>query len=65
MLFEYFKRYSISVGELGVNTATLETNLHNILELASVWKAVVLLDEGISFLLFFSIIIIDLAHFVI
>jgi hypothetical protein len=39
-------RYSISVGELGVDTAALEKSLHNILELASVWKAVVLLDEG-------------------
>ena len=38
--------YSVSVGELGTNTQELEDKLREILEVASTWKAVVLLDEA-------------------
>lgn len=38
--------YSISVGELGTNPETLENRLRQILDLASAWKAVLLLDEA-------------------
>lgn len=38
--------YSISVGELGTNPETLENRLKQILDLASAWKAVLLLDEA-------------------
>lgn len=45
---EYMERpfYSISVGELGINPTQLEENLQNVLNLASFWNAIVLLDEG-------------------
>lgn len=42
--------YSVSVGELGVNPDSLETNLRNILELGSHWNAVILIDEADIFL---------------
>jgi len=42
--------YSVSVGELGTDTTTLEESLGKILELASTWKAVILLDEADIFL---------------
>eukprot|EP01119_Soliformovum_irregulare_P002535 TRINITY_DN1277_c0_g3_i3.p1 TRINITY_DN1277_c0_g3~~TRINITY_DN1277_c0_g3_i3.p1 ORF type:complete len:578 (+),score=211.97 TRINITY_DN1277_c0_g3_i3:1-1734(+) len=42
--------YSISVGELGTNTKDLETKLQDILELASIWNSVVLMDEADIFL---------------
>jgi len=42
--------YSVSVGELGTNTKELETKLREILELAGIWNAVVLIDEADIFL---------------
>src|SRR4051812_31264977 len=42
--------YSVSVGELGTDTATLETKLRDILDIASVWNSVILLDEADIFL---------------
>eukprot|EP01102_Stenamoeba_stenopodia_P006723 TRINITY_DN1868_c0_g1_i2.p1 TRINITY_DN1868_c0_g1~~TRINITY_DN1868_c0_g1_i2.p1 ORF type:complete len:587 (+),score=134.29 TRINITY_DN1868_c0_g1_i2:167-1927(+) len=42
--------YSISVGELGTTPELLEKTLSNILQLASIWKAVILLDEADIFL---------------
>ena len=42
--------YSISVGELGTQTATLETKLRDILEVASAWDSVILIDEADIFL---------------
>jgi len=49
---ELLKRplYSVSVGELGTDTAALEKSLREILEVASAWNAVVLLDEADIFL---------------
>lgn len=38
--------YSVSVGELGTNTDELEKKLREILELASTWNAVILIDEA-------------------
>jgi DNA polymerase III delta prime subunit len=42
--------YSVSVGELGTSTIDLEERLREILEIASVWDAVVLIDEADIFL---------------
>jgi hypothetical protein len=42
--------YSVSVGELGTEPITLETRLREILEMATTWNAVVLLDEADIFL---------------
>jgi len=42
--------YSVSVGELGTDTTDLEEKLREILELATVWKAVILIDEADIFL---------------
>jgi SpoVK/Ycf46/Vps4 family AAA+-type ATPase len=42
--------YSVSVGELGTNTDELEKKLREILELASTWNAVILIDEADIFL---------------
>lgn len=42
--------YSISVGELGTNPDTLETRLAQILDVATIWNAVLLLDEADIFL---------------
>jgi len=42
--------YSVTVGELGTNTEALEANLSKILEMASAWRAVILLDEADIFL---------------
>jgi hypothetical protein len=42
--------YSVSVGELGTDTTSLEKSLREILEVASAWNAVVLLDEADIFL---------------
>jgi len=42
--------YSVSVGELGTNTQTLETKLRDILDVASHWDAVILIDEADIFL---------------
>eukprot|EP01121_Diplochlamys_sp_Union-15-3_P020757 TRINITY_DN8186_c0_g2_i2.p1 TRINITY_DN8186_c0_g2~~TRINITY_DN8186_c0_g2_i2.p1 ORF type:complete len:521 (-),score=80.21 TRINITY_DN8186_c0_g2_i2:281-1801(-) len=42
--------YSVSVGELGTDTDTLEVTLRDILDVASVWNAVVLIDEADIFL---------------
>jgi hypothetical protein len=42
--------YSVSVGELGTDPAALETRLRQILEMATTWNAVVLLDEADIFL---------------
>lgn len=49
---EYLHRplYSVSVGELGTSPADLEKNLRQILEVASIWNAVVLIDEADIFL---------------
>lgn len=38
--------HSVSVGELGITAEHLETKLHEILELAGTWSAVVLIDEA-------------------
>jgi len=40
----------VSVGELGTSTIDLEEKLREILEIASVWDAVVLIDEADIFL---------------
>jgi SpoVK/Ycf46/Vps4 family AAA+-type ATPase len=42
--------YSVTVGELGTTTDSLEENLSKVLELAATWKAVILLDEADIFL---------------
>lgn len=42
--------YSISVGELGTTPSEVETSLREILELATTWNAVLLLDEADIFL---------------
>jgi len=42
--------YSVSVGELGTNTAQLEDRLGDILNLAGTWNAVILIDETDIFL---------------
>jgi SpoVK/Ycf46/Vps4 family AAA+-type ATPase len=42
--------YSVSVGELGVSTDQLEAKLRNILDVATIWDAVLLLDEADIFL---------------
>jgi len=42
--------YSVSVGELGTNTDQLENSLREILEVASTWDAVILIDEADIFL---------------
>lgn len=42
--------YSVSVGELGINPAELETKLRDILDLAATWKAQILIDEADIFL---------------
>jgi len=42
--------YSVSVGELGTKTADLEKNLRMVLEVATMWNAVLLIDEADIFL---------------
>lgn len=42
--------YVISAGDLGMDPKTMEENLARILELAHIWKAVLLLDEADVFL---------------
>jgi len=42
--------YSVSMGELGITTQALESNLQQILEVASIWGASILLDEADIFL---------------
>lgn len=42
--------YSVSVGELGTDTDMLEKKLRNILDVAVIWDAVLLLDEADIFL---------------
>lgn len=42
--------YSVSVGELGTDPATMEKNLRQILDVAQIWNAVILLDEADIFL---------------
>ncbi len=42
--------YSVSVGELGTNPDNLEKRLRAILDVATVWNAVILLDEADIFL---------------
>lgn len=42
--------YMVSVGELGTSVATLDKNLRSILEIASSWNAVLLIDEVDIFL---------------
>lgn len=42
--------YSISVGELGVTVKELEAKLNEILEMAAIWNAVILIDEADIFL---------------
>eukprot|EP01125_Pyxidicula_operculata_P013107 TRINITY_DN4339_c2_g1_i1.p1 TRINITY_DN4339_c2_g1~~TRINITY_DN4339_c2_g1_i1.p1 ORF type:complete len:722 (+),score=165.77 TRINITY_DN4339_c2_g1_i1:12-2177(+) len=42
--------YSVGVGELGTNTEQLENSLREILEVASTWNAVLLIDEADIFL---------------
>ena len=42
--------YSVSVGELGTDTATLERSLRQILDVAQIWNAVILIDEADIFL---------------
>ena len=37
--------YMVGVGELGTDAAELESNLSKILQTASVWNAILLLDE--------------------
>ena len=49
---ELLKRplYTVSMGELGINSRTLEKELNNILDIAHTWGAVLLLDEADIFL---------------
>jgi hypothetical protein len=49
---EFTKRplYAVSSGELGTYSSELEKNLARILDVATVWKAVLLLDEADVFL---------------
>ena len=42
--------YMVTVGELGTTPDSLEKNLQNILELAAIWGAAILLDEADIFL---------------
>jgi len=42
--------YAVSVGELGTSTKDLEAKLQEILEVASIWNAVILIDEADIFL---------------
>ncbi|CAB5373441.1 unnamed protein product [Rhizophagus irregularis] len=42
--------YAVSVGELGISVVKLERKLSEILEVASVWNAVILIDEADIFL---------------
>lgn len=42
--------YSVGVGELGTDTSTLENSLRQILDVAQLWNAVVLIDEADIFL---------------
>lgn len=42
--------YSVSVGELGTATLDLEKNLRTVLEVATLWNAVLLIDEADIFL---------------
>eukprot|EP01099_Mayorella_cantabrigiensis_P000609 TRINITY_DN1266_c0_g2_i5.p1 TRINITY_DN1266_c0_g2~~TRINITY_DN1266_c0_g2_i5.p1 ORF type:complete len:268 (+),score=76.31 TRINITY_DN1266_c0_g2_i5:42-845(+) len=42
--------YSVSMGELGITTQDLESNLQQILEVAAIWGASILLDEADIFL---------------
>jgi hypothetical protein len=42
--------YAVGVGELGTNTDSLEKRLRNILDVAVIWDAVLLLDEADIFL---------------
>jgi len=42
--------YSVSVGELGINPDVLEERLRQILDMATAWNAVVLIDEADIFL---------------
>lgn len=42
--------YAVGVGELGTNTKSLEESLRKILDVATIWDAVVLLDEADIFL---------------
>lgn len=47
---EYLHRplYNVSVGELGTSVVELESKLSEILEVASIWNAVILIDEGMK-----------------
>ncbi|KAK5171411.1 uncharacterized protein LTR77_004555 [Saxophila tyrrhenica] len=49
---EYTKRplYSVSSGDLGVESSTLDERLSRILDMASTWRAVLLIDEADIFL---------------
>ena len=49
---EYTKRplYSVSSGDLGTSSSTLDERLSRILDMASTWKAVLLIDEADIFL---------------
>lgn len=49
---EYSKRplYMVSSGELGTDSSTLDQRLSRILDMASTWKAVLLIDEADIFL---------------
>jgi hypothetical protein len=42
--------YSVAVGELGTNTEQLEKSLRQILDVAQIWNAMVLIDEADIFL---------------
>eukprot|EP01087_Luapelamoeba_hula_P016928 TRINITY_DN5262_c0_g1_i3.p2 TRINITY_DN5262_c0_g1~~TRINITY_DN5262_c0_g1_i3.p2 ORF type:complete len:203 (-),score=25.62 TRINITY_DN5262_c0_g1_i3:12-620(-) len=42
--------YSLSIGELGTSAEHIEAQLQNILEMASIWDAVILIDEADIFL---------------
>eukprot|EP00118_Oscarella_pearsei_P009145 m.50967 g.50967 ORF g.50967 m.50967 type:complete len:743 (+) comp34107_c0_seq2:85-2313(+) len=42
--------YSVTIGELGITTTELEGKLRQILEVASIWNAVILIDEADIFL---------------
>ncbi|RIB11576.1 hypothetical protein C2G38_2203060 [Gigaspora rosea] len=54
---EYLHRplYAVSVGELGVTPKELEDKLSEILEVASIWNAVILIDEGLYDVILLSV----------
>lgn len=49
---DYTKRplYTVSCGELGIESSSVERNLKTALDLATTWNAIILIDEADIFL---------------